>query len=320
VALRGGDARHALERAGVAARLAAEAGHPMMLATCEITRAAAAALGGGAGPPLEEARALADRVGFAYGAMGARVLLAAQALAAGDDDGAAARLAEVLPRLRRTGCRYLVWLGRREMAELLALALERGIEPGLAREIVAARALAPGPRAHTVPDWPWRIRIEALGGLEVALGGAPLEPRKAQRKPLELLKALVARGPKGARMDALAAALWPHGEGDTAHHALETTAYRLRRLLGDNAALVLRSGRLALDPARVFVDAWAFEALVARAGALHAAGDAAGAARVAARARALYRGELLEDDEHPLVAEARSRLATQLRRLPAPRD
>jgi hypothetical protein len=315
VAFRRGDPRKALESARVAVRLAEEAAHPMFRSTCEITWAVAAARGGGGGPSVEEARANAERVGFTYGELGARLFLAAEALGRGDEDAAAAGLAEALPRARRTGCRSVVWVGRAELAELCALALEREIEPDLAREIAAARTLAPGPRARHVAAWPWRVRVEALGALEVVRDGRPLAAGKSQRKPLELLAALVARGPRGARTDALAEALWPDADGGTARHALETTAYRLRRLLGDPAAVVHRGGRLALDPTRVFVDAWAFEALAARADASRTAGDVARARRTAERAAALYRGELFGDDPHPAAAEPRARLVAQRKRL-----
>jgi DNA-binding SARP family transcriptional activator len=180
---------------------------------------------------------------------------------------------------------------------------------------VTARGLAPGPRARHVAAWPWPVRVEALGALEVLREGRPLDAGKAQRKPLELLAALVAGGPRGGRAEALAEALWPDADGGTARHALETTAYRLRRLLGDPAAVVHRSGRLALDPSRVFVDAWAFEALAARADASRTAGDLARARRVAASAVALYGGELLGDDPHPAAAGSRARLAAQRERL-----
>jgi DNA-binding SARP family transcriptional activator len=182
---------------------------------------------------------------------------------------------------------------------------------------VTARGLAAGPRAHTVAAWPWRVRVEALGRLEVLREGTPSPRGKTPRKPLELLALLVASGARGARVDALAEALWPHADGGTSQHALETTAYRLRRILGEPSAVTHRGGRLALDQTRVFVDAWAFEALAARADAFRVAGDPVRALRSAARATALYSGELFGEDEHPLLAEPRARLASRLRRLAA---
>jgi hypothetical protein len=68
----------------------------------------------------------------------------------------------------------------------------------------------------------------------------------------------------------------------------------------------------------VFVDAWAFEALAARAQAARAGGDPVRAARASAAALALHAGELLGDEPHPFAVEPRARLAAHLRRLRHP--
>jgi DNA-binding SARP family transcriptional activator len=203
------------------------------------------------------------------------------------------------------------------MAELCALAIEREIEPETARHVVVSRRIAPGLRARTLPAWPWGARVEALGHLEIVRDGRPRAAGKPARKPRELLALLVASGPRGARASALAQALWPHADGDTAQHALETTAYRLRRLLGDPAAVVHRGGRVAIDGGRVFVDAWAFDALASTAEAARHAGYLPGAARWARRAAVLFTGEPFADEEHPLLAEPRAQLARRFRALAA---
>lgn len=135
------------------------------------------------------------------------------------------------------------------------------------------------------------------------------------RKTLEQLGLLVAYGERGAALERLADDLWPDAEGDTAQHALETTMYRLRRLLGDQAALVRRGGRAALEPHRAFVDAWAFEGLAGKAEAYRARGDPAGALRASAAAIELYRGDLLPDDDLPEIAHIRERLRSRAERL-----
>ena len=80
--------------------------------------------------------------------------------------------------------------------------------------------------------------------------------RKSQKKPIELLRLLVERGPHGISRADAADALWPDSEGDAALHALGTTAYRLRKLLGSPDTVIHNEGRVALDPRRVFVEAW----------------------------------------------------------------
>jgi tetratricopeptide (TPR) repeat protein len=317
IALRRGDLREAVERARVAARLAEQTGHPLAHAAAHVVWAAAASRSGLEGPTLEEAAGLARASGYDLAQMGAGMLAAGAALAKGSERDAETSLRGAFEISRRTGALNSVYVPRAVLAELCAFALERGIEPDLAERIVRARRLAPGPRARGVPAWPWVVRISALGGLSIRRDGRTPADGKAQRKPLELLGLLVAYGERGASLERLAEALWPDADGDTAHHALETTMYRLRRMLGDPAAVVRHAGRASLDPARVHVDAWAVDALAARAEALHARGNLAEALRAAAAAADMYRGDLLADSDEPAIGAPRARLRARLERLSA---
>lgn len=312
LALRRGELMHAVEGARIAARLAAEAGHPMARAASQIVWAVAADRGGGPGPSIDDALAAARASGYRVGAAGALLAGAAGALRRGDEGGAVTRLRRALAIARRIGVLNSVFVSREETADLCALALEHGIDPPLATRIVVDRRLAPTLRARRVPAWPWPIRVELLGGFDVRRDGRELPGGKAQRKPLELLRRLALAGERGAPLHRLAESLWPDADGDAGLHALETAIYRLRRLLGDPDAVVRRRGRLAIDPARVFVDAWAFEALAA----LAAEEGARGAGRAAARAAAaLYRGDLLDDDDDPELDAPRARLRAERERL-----
>ncbi len=315
VALRRGDLRDAVERSRAAARLGEEVGHPLALTAARVVWAAAASRGGGAGPTLEEAGALARDAGYDLALMGVLLLSAHAALERGAEQDADAGLRGAFDIARRTGALNSVYVTRAQLSELCAFALERSIEPELAGQIVRARRLAPGPRARRIAAWPWSVRVEALGGFALRCEGHEPPEGKAQRKPLELLRLLVANGERGATLDRLAEALWPDAEGDTAHHALETTMYRLRRLLGDPAAVVRSGGRALLDADRVFVDAWAVESLAARAEALRVRGDAAEAMRASAAAIDLYRGDLLPDDDDPALSAPRARLRERIARL-----
>ena len=143
-------------------------------------------------------------------------------------------------------------------ARLCVEALRNGIETEFVRQVVRERHLAaPSPYE---PCWPWPIRVHALGTLRVEVDETPLEfgPR-AQRKPLELLKVIIAHGP--APVDAAIAldALWPDAEGAAARAAFDMTVMRLRKLLRRDYALRLDAGRVGLDPGCVWVDAFAFE-------------------------------------------------------------
>jgi LuxR family transcriptional regulator, maltose regulon positive regulatory protein len=147
------------------------------------------------------------------------------------------------------------------------------------------------------------IRIYTLGRLEIVVDGEPLRfTRCAPRKPIELLKTLLALGGRGVSQNALCDSLWADSDGHDAYRALVTTVYRLRRLLRHKGAVTFSGSRLALDPRFCWVDAWEFERSVA---------DLREAGRIE-QALALYRGRFLNDDEHPHAFETRTRLQRKL--------
>jgi hypothetical protein len=235
------------------------------------------------------------------------------------------RQVEALPSLseglrigREEGYLAPAWIGWRKevMARLVALALEHGVEPEHARELVRAGCLVQPEGGLGAGDWPWQLRVHAMGRFEVLRDDKLVEfGRKAPRKPMELLQLLVAHGRRGAPLERLSTELWPEADGDTAHHALETTLYRLRRLLVYPDAVVVRAGRAALNDRRVYVDAWAAETLAERAASQRSGGDLAGASASAAAAAHLYRGDLFEGEEHAGLERTRARLREKVNRL-----
>jgi two-component SAPR family response regulator len=114
---------------------------------------------------------------------------------------------------------------------------------------------------------------------------------KAQAKPLELLKALIAHGGREAAAATLAAQLWPDVDGDAAQHALDTALHRLRKLLRHDDAIVVHQGKLSLNPVKVWVDVWAFERLANRLEQ-----DTGDPATAAPRFFGLYLGNFLQGD------------------------
>jgi DNA-binding SARP family transcriptional activator len=201
------------------------------------------------------------------------------------------------------------------MSELCAAAIALGIETDYVRRLVAARGLPPPDEA--APDaWPWPLAIRALGRFEVLRDGAPITfAGKAQKKPLELVKALVALGGEGVDAARLAAILWPDAPGDAAKVSFDSTLYRTRKLLGLDAALVLNEGKLSLDPRHCWVDVRAFERIVREADAL-SADETVAPERVAAVARTLvdaYPGHFLAGDEDQAwLLALRDRLRSKL--------
>lgn len=156
------------------------------------------------------------------------------------------------------------------------------------------------------------IVMRTLGAFSLKVGGIPLDfPRKTPRKPLGLLKALVALGRPAVCEHRLADALWPDAEADAAHQAFTMALYRLRKLLGSREAVALHDGWAHLDPRLCWVDAWAFE----RLSGVVTAGYPDEPTRALRHALALYRGEFLLDDEAPWAIATRERLRERFVRL-----
>ena len=104
-------------------------------------------------------------------------------------------------------------------------------------------------------------------------------------------------------------------EGDKARSAFNVALHRLRKLLGNDDAVVLELGRVSLNPKLVWVDCLAFELLVDGAGASPAATLAPAAALGAQRAVAMYGGHFLhETEDEPWQMACRSRLASKFKR------
>ncbi|MGH8532155.1 MAG: AfsR/SARP family transcriptional regulator [Gammaproteobacteria bacterium] len=164
-------------------------------------------------------------------------------------------------------------LFHRTTAALCAYALKHGIEPDYVKRIIHAQHLsAPSPE---IEAWPWPVRIRALGGFSLEIEDRPVSfSGKAPKKPLELLKALVATAGTEVDIGWLGEQLWPDAEGDAARDAFNVTHSRLRKLLPPDGVLMLSEGKLSLNPAHVWTDVWAFERMVADCLEKAAAGEA----------------------------------------------
>lgn len=109
------------------------------------------------------------------------------------------------------------------------------------------------------------VKIFTPGRFLIDIDGTPVRfAAKAQRKPLELLKALVALGGETVPVEQLTESLRPEAEGDKAQGSFATTLHRLRKLIG-RAALRHGDARLTLDPGCCRVDARAFSCLLQQA-------------------------------------------------------
>ena len=187
------------------------------------------------------------------------------------------------------------------LATVAAKALEAGIEVEYVRELIRKNRLVPDPSASDLEQWPWPVKVYTLGRFSLVVDGKVLpSARKTRQKPLLLLKGLIALGGREVPEEQLSEILWPDADGDLAHQSLAKTLERLREMLGDDRAVLLRDGRLTLNNRHCWVDVWEFERTLGRA-------DAAGkpgarltgdeeVARLAERAIALYRGTFLSGE------------------------
>jgi adenylate cyclase len=134
---------------------------------------------------------------------------------------------------------------------------------GFARPVVAygvLRTKAEPPKLATTSS---PLKVYTLGQFALSQDGKPLAlSRKVQKRPLDLLKLLIASGGVSVQTSALIQLLWPDAEGDAAQASFDSTLYRLRKLIGIDGALVLSEGKLSLDKDRCWLDVWVFETLL----------------------------------------------------------
>jgi ATP/maltotriose-dependent transcriptional regulator MalT/DNA-binding SARP family transcriptional activator len=222
------------------------------------------------------------------------------ALLAGNRGACHRSLAAGLAGSRGDEGRFMLRMQPRVLSSLLGEALQAGIDVGYATQLITEMGLPPP--AATVEQWPWPIRIYALGRFEIHRDDQPLEfSRKAPKKTLALLKAIIANGGSSVREQRLLDIFWSDEEGDVAARSLTAALHRLRGLLGDNDAVIQQGGTLSLNFSRVWVDALALDALLG-----------SGAPVGAERLLELYRGSFLEEDEgEPWSVTARERLRSR---------
>lgn len=209
--------------------------------------------------------------------------------------------------MRGAGYRWLPVLAMDPvvLAQLFGLLLSAGIEPGFVRDLIRAHDLVALPPVSAGSEWPFPIRIFTLSRFTLLVEGEPVRfNSKAQRRPIELLKALLAFGGRDVPEERLTDALWPDTEADAAERSLSITLHRLRRLLSVPNALERRGRTLTLKPVQVWVDAWAFERGLSRAQALR--GDAR--AEEFLCALRYYQRPFLADETEPWATLPRERL------------
>ncbi|MBI3600887.1 MAG: hypothetical protein HY097_09660, partial [Nitrospinae bacterium] len=154
------------------------------------------------------------------------------------------------------------------MARLCMKALEAGIEKKYVQELIHRRNLNPpippfekgGVGEIWIEDWPYQVKIFTLGQFKIIKDEKSVRfGRKVQKRPLQMLKALIALGGHDVKEEQLSDMLWHDAEGDMAHESFKITIRRLRQLVGIKDAIQLHEGLVTLDQRYCWVDTWAFE-------------------------------------------------------------
>lgn len=213
----------------------------------------------------------------------------------------------------RNFVQYLLWRPD-PLARLMTRALEARIEPDYVCEIIRRCTLTLDSARHALSTWPWPVRVRTLGQFVLLRGQEPVvSSGKGHKRPLELLKALIAFGGREVSEIHLSEALWPRVDGDSAHRSFTSTLHRLRKLLGEERALVLSEGKLSIDGRFIWTDTWAFDQLTVLIDQTwHGRRESVekdAVARLGERFLDLYRGAFLgHEPEEPWTQTLRQRL------------
>ncbi|HZM37115.1 MAG TPA: BTAD domain-containing putative transcriptional regulator [Burkholderiales bacterium] len=310
------DRMDALQKCKSALRTAIEVGCPLFEVLCRLQLAEVLVDCGDERKCIAHLQALRDiarRIDNAHLEFTCLLWFAHIALAHGRQRPGLNALRRALALGREYG--YAHFLGWRPapMARVLAAALEAGLEPDYARSVIRRRRLVPEEVRPSGNEWPWTFRVQTFGGFRLLRDDEPLATAgKAQRRPLELLKVAIAYGGAQVSEGRVIDALWPRVDGDSAHRSFTSALHRLRKLLGEDRAVLLHEGKVSLDRRYFWVDAWEFEDLAARE---EASGDAGQREKLIERMLSLYRGPFMADDvDDAWMLQTRERLRARLAR------
>ena len=138
------------------------------------------------------------------------------------------------------------------LSDLLADALESGIETKFCWTLVMERRLAPPARRPSC--WPWPLKVHMLGSFRLERDGAAIQlGPKPPTRALDILRFLALSKDQVCSIETLQDWLWPDLDGGQANAAFEQALHRLRKLVGLDFVM-LREGTLRLAADKVWID------------------------------------------------------------------
>jgi len=193
-----------------------------------------------------------------------RLVASEAAFSCGETERGLSFLKEAVAHERDLGRVHHGFWWDRSLAENCIQALSQNKEVSFIQQLIRSHGLIPGTAPLHLDNWEWPIRIYTLGRFSISHYGEPLSfTPKASKRPLELLKVLIAHGGRQVSQETLIETLWPDSEGDAAAQSLYTTTHRLRKLVSEHG-IVMQDGRLSIDARYIWVDNLAFLRIAGR--------------------------------------------------------
>lgn len=226
-------------------------------------------------------------------------LIDAYYLLTGNDEASAVQaLAEAFAKARQKGYSGFAWWRPNVMARLCHLALVHDIEPGFVRNFIRQFDLPPPmDSCALLESWPWPVRIQTLGRFTVTVENEPISfDRKVQKRPLELLKLLIAYGGNDISEARIMDALWPDADADMAHQNLKSTMHRLRKLIPPEAVSVAE-GKLSIDRRYCWVDLPTLDTLATEIDHISATTQGSYLGRLCQQLKSIYHGDFLTNED-----------------------
>jgi predicted ATPase/DNA-binding SARP family transcriptional activator len=151
-------------------------------------------------------------------------------------------------------------------AEGLTLSKEGTIEVALAETSRATAERRVVPVSRAVPIETTRLRVQALGSLQVAVGGESIDPSAwGSARPRELLVYLLMH-PEGRTKEQVGVVFWPDASAAQLRNSFHVALHRLRKALGGSDWVSLANERYVIPGERIeSFDVTAFEGDVAEA-------------------------------------------------------
>jgi len=202
------------------------------------------------------------------------------------------------------------WWYSPAIAKLCAKALTEGIEVDYVKSLIRIHKLTLESPPYHIENWPWALKINTFERFQLIKDGKQFRfTGKAQKKPFDLLKVLVAYGGIEVNTEQIIDALWYEADGDMAHSALSTTLNRLRKLIGIKDIIQLQDGKVSLNQNYCRIDTWAFERTLNEAETLWKKGEEKETIFLYKKAIDSYKGHFLaKENEEPWMIPLRERL------------